>query len=208
MSRLHLPEVGLILFNGTGDKDGAALLAFLTSKIRFADVLHLSPVKPCSGHAGDWVAIPNMDYDEAMRFQTSILGWFCRTSFQMSIEMDGFPVHPENWSDEFLQFDYIGAPWPPEVVPDQGSRVGNGGCSMRSRRFIEGLRVAPAHPQNCPGDVYWCHDPEVRKACGNYAPIETAIRFSFELPIPEMVWDHSQSFAFHKTLPNFKNLYT
>jgi hypothetical protein len=34
------------------------------------------------------------------------------TEFAILVHEDGFIVNPECWSDEFLKYDYIGAPWP------------------------------------------------------------------------------------------------
>jgi hypothetical protein len=40
------------------------------------------------------------------------------------------------WTDEFLKYDYIGAPWP---WSPQGKNIGNGGFSLRSRRLLTAL---------------------------------------------------------------------
>ena len=34
------------------------------------------------------------------------------TEFAMLIHDDGFVVNPESWKEEFLEYDYIGAPYP------------------------------------------------------------------------------------------------
>ena len=34
--------------------------------------------------------------------------------FVMVIQEDGYIVNPNLWDDEFLEYDYIGAPWPIE----------------------------------------------------------------------------------------------
>ncbi len=34
------------------------------------------------------------------------------TEFALLIHDNGFVVNPESWKDEFLNYDYIGAPWP------------------------------------------------------------------------------------------------
>ena len=68
------------------------------------------------------------------------------------IQDDGHIVNPSLWDEEFLKYDYIGLPWPFEdswiekqlkeqrpiirkVYPK--NRVGNGGFSLRSRKFLE-----------------------------------------------------------------------
>ena len=44
-------------------------------------------------------------------------------------------VHDEyQWTDEFLDYDYIGAPWPWQS-PENA--VGNGGFSLRSKRLLD-----------------------------------------------------------------------
>jgi hypothetical protein len=62
----------------------------------------------------------------------------------MFVQYDGFPVNLHHWTDDFLNYDYIGAPWyfhdryitsvsknkfPP--------KVGNGGFSLRSMKLMK-----------------------------------------------------------------------
>jgi len=51
------------------------------------------------------------------------------------VQHDGYVIDHLMWRDEFLTVDYIGAPWPPEW--GFKNRVGNGGFSLRSKRFME-----------------------------------------------------------------------
>ena len=56
------------------------------------------------------------------------------------VQWDGFILDGKCWNPRFLDFDYIGAPW-----PDAARTVGNGGFSLRSRRLWGALRaIAPA----------------------------------------------------------------
>ncbi len=59
------------------------------------------------------------------------------TSHVLVVQWDGYVVHPEAWTDEFLDCDYLGAPWPDG---NGGYSVGNGGFSLRSRRLLEALQ--------------------------------------------------------------------
>ena len=52
------------------------------------------------------------------------------SSHYLVIQWDGFPVNPDLWSKDFLEYDYIGAPW---YKDGEDPTVGNGGFSMRSR---------------------------------------------------------------------------
>lgn len=56
------------------------------------------------------------------------------TDFALIVQWDGFIVDPQAWTDEFLNVDYIGAPW---IHQPAGQDVGNGGFSLRSRRLLE-----------------------------------------------------------------------
>lgn len=59
------------------------------------------------------------------------------TDFNIIVQNDGYAVNKAAWTDEFLNYDYIGAPWlwwgPPE------EQVGNGGFSLRSRKLYDAL---------------------------------------------------------------------
>jgi hypothetical protein len=63
------------------------------------------------------------------------------------MQWDSFIIQPNLWTDDFLQYDYIGAVWPhhPETP------VGNGGFSLRSVKLLEALEsptIAKRHPED------------------------------------------------------------
>jgi len=94
------------------------------------------------------------------------------------IQWDSFIVHPELWTDEFFNYDYIGAVWPhhPE------NPVGNGGFSLRSIRLLEAIKK-PGFIQAHPEDYCICADNKVflEKECGiQIAPKMLAEQFSVE----------------------------
>lgn len=125
------------------------------------------------------------------------------TEFVIVVQWDGFGVHRECWSDSFLHCDYIGAPWPRWL---NIGRVGNGGFSLRSRRWLE----CSAHLVACPDfdapevqgseDCYCCTVfREFYLAAGlRVAPLELAMRWSLEHPVEEYPrWRGLDSFGFH-----------
>src|SRR5450755_791197 len=59
------------------------------------------------------------------------------TSHVLLVQWDGYVINPEGWREEFLACDYIGAKW---FWHDDGMRVGNGGCSLRSRKLLLALQ--------------------------------------------------------------------
>ena len=54
----------------------------------------------------------------------------CVEEHNLIIHPDGFAVNREAWTDEFLEYDYIGACW-------QDGTVGNGGFCLRSRKLYD-----------------------------------------------------------------------
>jgi hypothetical protein len=52
------------------------------------------------------------------------------TEHVLIIQWDGFVIDGSAWNDDFLKYDYIGAPWQYDE-----RNVGNGGFSLRSKRL-------------------------------------------------------------------------
>ena len=104
---------------------------------------------------------------------------YVRTSHVLVTQWDGFVIHPEAWTDEFLVHDYVGSVWPDE---SEGCNVGNGGFSLRSRRFLaagQDLRITEEHPE----DVVMCRTYRsfLEETHGvSFAPAKLARRFAHE----------------------------
>lgn len=105
--------------------------------------------------------------------------WRCcasaQTSHVLTIQYDGFPIDPDMWQDEYLKYDYIGAPW-----PHQGYAVGNGGFSLRSTAMMRLLDKNGI--LETPEDHYICISSKGYLE-GNgfkFAPASLAHQFSFE----------------------------
>lgn len=180
-NRLHLPDVTLCCVD-TRDPE-LALFALRKSmqKISFGKVLLLG-----SGLQGrpldDGVLFqeiqPLKSVDEYSRFMLKHLSAYIDTPFVLVVQWDGYVVHPEMWCDEFLKYDYIGAPWWSKKDP---KGVGNGGFSLRSKRLLDALAEldAPTEPE----DVAICVSlrPELeRRFDVSFAPLSVAQLFSVE----------------------------
>jgi hypothetical protein len=96
------------------------------------------------------------------------------------IQWDSFILHPLLWTNDFLQYDYIGAVWPHH--PD--TPVGNGGFSLRSVKLLEALE-SPAITKRHPEDFCICDD--------NKAPLENQFGIRFA---PEKI---AEQFAVERT---------
>ena len=142
------------------------------------------------------------------------------TSHCLLVQPDGFVLFPDKWDDMWLEYDYIGAPW--AVVEDayidpfgNHQRVGNGGFSLRSKKFLEVPTKVEVPWETNNSDFYWM--PEgvvnyhedgnvcvhnrhifVEQGC-KYAPVEVAVRFSQETRVPEC--EGITPFGFHYRLP-------
>jgi len=190
---IDLPDVTLVAIDG-GPLADLVDLAVRDSfeHIRFGDFLlreHLpSPIASVDDwNKAIWHTVPAM----------------IETSHYLVIQWDSWVINPAAWSDDFLGYDYIGAPWGWHRT---GPNVGNGGFSLRSKRLGLYLRDhAEVFPVKFPEDDWLCrrYRPLLR---GDllFAPDDVAYRFSrertgWELPNP--------SFGFHG-LFNFPRVLT
>lgn len=117
------------------------------------------------------------------------------TDFALTIQHDGFILNAEAWTDDFLKYDYIGAPW----YHMGDLHVGNGGFSLRSRRLSLWLKdnfdkiKAKIHPE----DVFICRfaRPYIERQGMVFAPENVATHFSREGSERSVIWDGE--FGFH-----------
>jgi len=101
------------------------------------------------------------------------------TDHVLIVQYDGFIRDPECWSHDFLDYDYIGAPWPQFDTHN----VGNGGFSLRSRRLLTALREMDAELDGRPEDIAICQVWRCRLEQRHgirFAPTDVARRFSYE----------------------------
>lgn len=149
------------------------------------------------------------------RFAISEIDTYVQTPHVLIIQHDGFILNPQAWTDEYLQYDYIGAPlkivdWTIKTFDldesMEGSQVvGNGGFCLRSKRLLSLLSKMSAEQQITayhPEDVIICIRMRERlEAQGiRFAPVALAERFSFEHSSNksgEWTSEWSDEFGFH-----------
>jgi hypothetical protein len=179
--RLKLPTVTLCAAASVNIEATVAAIEASTDQIEFADVLLFTD--RASVVAPDGIRIvpiaplrSGSDYSE---FLLGCLAQHVRTDHCLVIQWDGFVLDAAQWDPAFLDFDYIGAPWPQF---DDGHKVGNGGFSLRSRRLLEAC-CGPGFIRSHPEDVAICRANRARleEAHGiRFADLQTARRFAFE----------------------------
>lgn len=154
-------------------------------------VIHIDPIKP------EEVAVVNICTIPQFRYLFA--------DFTLTIHWDSWVVNPDAWTDDFFNYDYIGAVW-------QDGTVGNDGFCLKSRKLMDEIAALPVKPTpaECrPSDILLCkrkkyeYYPELRcfrdeleEKGIKYAPPEVADRFSIE----DKPYAGSFGFHGHKTL--------
>ena len=120
---------------------------------------------------------------------------YVETSHCLFVHGDGYVINPELWKDEWLDYDFIGAPWPlPQdsfsYRDEEGHivRIGNS-VSLRSKKLLDliATRLMDIHYGNNNEDgqiCCWNRKWLESKGC-KFAPLEVAVHFSKEHEIPE-----------------------
>lgn len=75
-----------------------------------------------------------MDYKYYSQWLLANLYHYIKTDYCLVVQWDSGIIDPEMWDDSFFEYDYIGAPWNMRGAPND---VGNGGFSLRSKKFLE-----------------------------------------------------------------------
>ena len=125
------------------------------------------------------------------------------------MQPDSFVVDSDLWKDEFLQFDYIGAPWSKKirisselVLNLDENCVGNGGFSLRSRNLAKTTAKIKFNSLKFPfknEDIIICHYlyKEMTDSGIRFAPPKLAAQFSMENENRLYGQDVNKVFGFH-----------
>ena len=103
-----------------GDK---ITIVYWFSDIDFPDTIDV----PVTWIKVDPIKVYNEDYSH---ITLKICPEVCVEEHNLIIHPDGFAVNREAWTDEFLEYDYIGACW-------GDGTIGNGGFCLRSRKLYD-----------------------------------------------------------------------
>ena len=108
------------------------------------------------------------------------------TEFVLIIQHDGFILNPSAWDDEYLKYDYVGAP----LLVEGKLVVGNGGFSLRSKKLLDILQNDPnikieegpdhKYDQNEDWIISVIKREYLESLSVKFAPVELAHKFSFE----------------------------
>lgn len=180
--RLDLPEVTLVAASGKALPATVRALRKSLAQVRPADVILFSDASAPVADLGDirYVKTAKMGSREAYsRFVLKELTGYIETDFVLCVQWDGYILNAQNWSEDFLGVDYVGAPWPQF---EDGHDVGNGGFSLRSRRLLQACaddRIGGSEAE----DIAICRRsrPWLESEYGiRFADRDLACRFSYE----------------------------
>lgn len=152
--RLALPDVTLCAVTSANVAATIAAMEACTAKIDFgAAILLTDGAVRIDNPAIEVRSIPRLVSTAA--YSTFLLRHLLphiATSHCLVVQWDGHVLDAARWQEAFLEFDYIGARWPQF---GDGSDVGNGGFSLRSRRLLQ-LCAASEFDGHHPEDVAIC----------------------------------------------------
>ena len=173
---MHLGGITLVCIDDLFPERASELLIYLNELITFESTKLL-----CSKFKGTFSTpiSPITSGNAYSEFVIKDLHEYIDTDFCMTVQTDGFFVNPEAWTDDFLDYDYIGAPW-----GDGG--VGNGGFSIRSKSLLEFVSNHPLsedpkfdmHPEDA--QICSAYRDDLETAGHRFAPTDIAKKFSKE----------------------------
>lgn len=154
-------------------------------------------------------------YDNYNIFILKNIADFINTDFMINIHYDGFCVNNQHWTDEFLEYDYIGSPahrdWYPlvkclkehdlyDMAPSNWFN-GGGGFTLRSKKLLRALQDPRIDTVLSNKNFQRAEDMTIslkfRKLLEQdygirFAPIDICLKWCTEL-----LSGHSMSFGFH-----------
>lgn len=206
---LKLPNVTLFAIDCFTPQKTMDALAFSTKWVRFDSVILLTNTLKFQVESKPWLTVIHseqtdrkvprqnaphhpplpIDYEMAVMQQPSK---YVKTSHLLHMEWDSAILNHAAWNDEWMQYDFIGAPWSPHHEPGwpacdgETNNVGNGGFSLKSVKFCSLVREATEtfkdDPGICSSDMWPCRTlrPWLEQRGVKFAPDKVAERFSCE----------------------------
>jgi hypothetical protein len=180
-NKLDLPQVTLLAVTSVAIEATVSALEKCLARARFGQVLLFSDNEPCNLGDSDikWIRIKRLNSrSEYSKFILYDLGGYVETTHALIVQWDGFVSSFGIWSEEFLKYDYVGAPWPQY---SDNMNVGNGGFSLRSQRLLKACSHIPSVEELedvtiCRVNRVWLErDYDIR-----FADLDVARRFSYE----------------------------
>lgn len=199
--KLRLADLTLVMIDTQCHDLARLAMEDSLREVEFGDAIIFSD-EPIRVAGARWVKVPKWpNIAECSQFMWYELPDYIETKWAINIQWDSWIVDAGCWTDDFFQYDYVGAPW----WYDDGLNVGNG-CALRSRslmRFLQANKerfpLSISQEDHLIGRVY-------RRALEEngfkWPPEAVASRFSLECT---RSCDDSRHFMFHDSF-NFASV--
>jgi hypothetical protein len=154
-------------------------------------------------NAPELIPVSEAHYYEAPLFPTKDdVMWYLwqevpkplRTSHFLFIQWDSWITNPARWRPEYLEYDYIGAPWP---FHEDEHQVGNGGFSLRSARLARHVASTMGRETLVSSEDHMLcryYRTQLEAEGFRWAPIELAREFSYECEAPHDTFGYHAMF--------------
>ena len=213
IKKIKLPDVTLLAASSVEIDHTQDSLKISSYEIEFAAIKLMCSERP-KIHFPEiqYIEIPKIQkMDDYNKIMINDLWKYFDTSHCLIVQSDSFVVNPNEWTNNFLKYDYIGAPWTKKIKPTEDleidlkkNRVGNGGFSLRSNKLAKLTKEIDYFNLNFPSsteDILICHylyDDLIKKDI-KFAPIEIASKFSLEHPETNKEFGNNNEnvFGFH-----------
>jgi len=201
---IELSNVTLCTVSSVHIKDHIRALKYSSQYFNFAKTKFISD-KEINEPGVEWIKCEEMkDRLDYSFFMVNEFPQYIDTEFVLIVQADGFIINPHKWTEIFLEYDYIGAPFPDE--PQYGftgdTRVGNGGFSLRSKKLIDmPIKLNFSNRDKSVDrwweDNYYCvaKRKELQDNGCKFAPLEVAKHFSHESNEKDL--EGIEPFGFH-----------
>lgn len=194
--KTKLDDVTLVQVDCVDVERAKKSLDYSTRKLSFKRVILFTDKEYKHGDY-DVVRIPTINNVlEYCNFVCIELSKYITTSFVLITQYDGFVIRPDLWTDKFLEYDYVGAPWPLAYFKKKpANMVGNGGFSLRSQKCLK--EFAELYEPNRNEDWFFCINKyeECKERGVRFADFDVARLFSYEHKCSR--YSMEDSFGFH-----------
>jgi hypothetical protein len=207
---IELKNVTLVLMSSVDIERSIMALIESSRSIKYNSIKFISHLRPQSLPENIQFSYidPIKDINEYSYNMIYKLSNYIDTDFALVCQSDGYVVNPDSWKSDFLEYDFIGAPF---ALPNDSFsyrdiygnifRVGNGGFSLRSKKLIDlpnklNLEWKPFHGFYNEDGFICAMNRHIYEENGcKFAPIDVAKYFSHEAEIPEI--EGIKPFGFH-----------
>lgn len=177
---LHLPTVTIVCIDAINN-DAKKLIPLIEQDIIFGSHIFI-------GNNINSVQDYNL-------FVLNELAKLIYTEHCLIVQLDGYPLDTSAWTNEFLEYDYIGAPWINFPEMPEKEWVGNGGFSLRSKKLLEEVAKLKSDGTVLEDNFICIENRKLLESKGiKFAPVNLAKKFSVENNL------YTGQFGFHGKL--------